>query len=107
MHSDEQAALLHSTMARTMEADLFDEKRFSDLTVKLANGVAINVHKIVLCRKNEYFNSLCGPDSRFAVSHYMDQLFKHSTMLTYMLIHRKATSPPSSSKTTTRAHWKA
>lgn len=54
-----------------MEAELYDEKKFSDLTIQLANGVAISVHKIVLCRKNEYFNSMCGPESRFAVSHWL------------------------------------
>lgn len=52
-----------------MEAELYDDKRFSDFSIQLANGVTINVHKIVLCRKNEYFNSMCGPESRFAVSH--------------------------------------
>ncbi|KAM0712234.1 hypothetical protein Q7P37_011328 [Cladosporium fusiforme] len=47
-------------------ASLYNQERFSDLTLKLSNGVAIKVHKVILCSKSEYFNMLCGPESRFA-----------------------------------------
>jgi hypothetical protein len=46
----------------------FDEGTYSDLTVKLSDGAEIKVQKIIVCRANEYFRKLCGPDSRFAVS---------------------------------------
>jgi hypothetical protein len=43
-------------------AALFDSEKYSDLKIRLSSGKLISVHKIV------YFDSLCGPDSRFAVS---------------------------------------
>jgi len=46
----------------------FDEATFSDLTVRLSDGTEIKVQKIIVCRANEYFRKLCGPDSHFAVS---------------------------------------
>lgn len=46
----------------------FDEGTYSDLTIKLSDGTDIKVHKVIICRMNEYFRKLCGPGSRFAVS---------------------------------------
>lgn len=46
---------------------LFDSEKYSDLKIRLSSGKLISVHKIVVCRNIEYFDSLCGPDSRFAV----------------------------------------
>lgn len=46
---------------------LYNQESFSDLTLKLSNGATIKVHKAVICSQNEYFNKLCGPESRFAV----------------------------------------
>jgi hypothetical protein len=46
----------------------FDEGKHSDLTVKLSDGAEIKVHKIIVCRANEYFRKLCGTESHFAVS---------------------------------------
>lgn len=45
-------------------------KAYSDLDTKLADGRVIHCHKIVLCEcpKTDYFRTLCGPDSHFAVS---------------------------------------
>lgn len=45
----------------------FDEKTYSDLTIKLSNGTEVSVHKAIVCRGNTYFRKLCGPDSHFAV----------------------------------------
>jgi hypothetical protein len=46
---------------------LFDSEKYSDLKIRLSSGKLISVHKIVVCRNIEYFDSLCGPDSHFAV----------------------------------------
>ena len=48
--------------------ELFNVERFSDLKIKLSGGKLLSVHKVVVCRKIEYFDHLCGPNSRFAVS---------------------------------------
>lgn len=48
--------------------ELFNSKRFSDLKIKLSDGKLLSVHKVVVCRRIEYFDHLCGPNSRFAVS---------------------------------------
>ncbi|KAM0692842.1 hypothetical protein Q7P36_007399 [Cladosporium allicinum] len=47
---------------------LFNSERYSDLKIKLSSGKLISVHKIVVCRNIEYFDHLCGPDSRFSES---------------------------------------
>jgi hypothetical protein len=47
---------------------LFNSERYSDLKIRLSSGKLISVHKIIVCRNIEYFDSLCGPESRFAVS---------------------------------------
>jgi hypothetical protein len=48
----------------------FDEATYSDLTVRLSDGTEIKVHKVIVCRANDYFRKLCGPESHFAVSSY-------------------------------------
>ena len=45
----------------------YNSPKWSDLTVRLSDGRGINVHKMVLCTRNEYFNKLCGLESRFTV----------------------------------------
>jgi hypothetical protein len=47
---------------------LFNNERFSDLKIKLSDCKLLSVHKVVVCRRIEYFDHLCGPNSRFAVS---------------------------------------
>lgn len=47
----------------------FDEDTYSDLKIKLSNGNEIKVHKAIVCRANEYFRKLCGPESHFAVGY--------------------------------------
>lgn len=37
--------------------DYFDDPTLSDLTIRLSDRT-VHVHRIVLCRKSEYFNSL-------------------------------------------------
>lgn len=37
--------------------DYFDDPTFSDLTIRLSDR-SIHVHRIVLCRKSKYFNSM-------------------------------------------------
>jgi hypothetical protein len=37
--------------------DYFDDPTLSDLTIRLSDR-SIHVHRIVLCRKSEYFNSM-------------------------------------------------
>lgn len=77
--------------------ELYNAASFSDVEVKRANGTTIRAHKIVLCRNNEYFNSMCGPDSRFVVSNNpTPRLFMSLTVST-----RNATKRASSSKKTT------
>ena len=46
----------------------YNNPKWSDLTIKLSNGQSICVHEMVLCSRNEYFNKLCGLESKFAVS---------------------------------------
>lgn len=46
----------------------YNSSRWSDLTIWLSNGRGIFVHKMVLCSRNEYFNKLCGLESRYTVS---------------------------------------
>lgn len=46
----------------------FNEGTYSDLTIKLSDGTDVKVHKIIVCRVNEYFRKLCGSESHFAVS---------------------------------------
>lgn len=37
--------------------DYFDNPAFSDLTIRLSDRV-VHVHRIVLCRRSEYFETL-------------------------------------------------
>lgn len=46
----------------------YNEAEFSDLTIKLSNGTEVKVHKLVICKANDYFRKMCGPTSQFAVS---------------------------------------
>lgn len=46
---------------------LYNQERFSDLTLQLTDGTTIKVHKTIICTKNKYFDMMCGPDSHFAV----------------------------------------
>jgi hypothetical protein len=57
---------------------LFDSEKYSDLKIRLSSGKLISVHKIVVCRNIEYFDSLCGPDSHFAVSIALELSPKHA-----------------------------
>jgi hypothetical protein len=36
----------------------FDDPAFSDLTLQLSDGKKIHVHRVVLCRRSEYFSKL-------------------------------------------------
>jgi hypothetical protein len=40
---------------------------YSDLTLRLSDGREIKVHKLVICKQNEYFRKLCGVTSSFKV----------------------------------------
>jgi hypothetical protein len=46
----------------------YNSPKWSDLSIRLSSGRSVHVHKMVLCSRNEYFNKLCGLESRFAVS---------------------------------------
>lgn len=47
----------------------FNSPSHSNITIKLSDGSEVKVLKFLLCRDNEYFRKLCGPDSQFAVNH--------------------------------------
>jgi hypothetical protein len=85
--------------------ELFDSERYSDLKVRLSSGKLISVHKIIVCRNIEYFDSLCGPESRFAVSTTPDPdlLEPSHTSLTVLSTRRRASSRSSSSRMTVQS----
>jgi hypothetical protein len=60
----------------------FDEGIHLDLTIKLEHGIEIKVHKAIVCRANEYFGKLCGPDSHFALGTFIPGIAER-----YMLTH--------------------
>jgi len=45
----------------------FDDPDYADVVIVLDDGSRINAHKIVLCKRSEYFRMLCGQGSQFAV----------------------------------------
>jgi hypothetical protein len=49
-------------------SDWYNDAEYSDLTLKLSDGREITVHKLVICKQNEYFRKLCGATSSFKVS---------------------------------------
>jgi len=52
----------------TPSAGWYDDAEYSDLTLKLSDGREVKVHKLVICKQNEYFRKLCGATSSFKVS---------------------------------------
>lgn len=42
---------------RKLFKDHFDDPAFSDITLQLSNR-SVNVHRVVLCRRSEYFTKL-------------------------------------------------
>lgn len=57
----------------------YEKPEYSDLTIELSDGYEIPAHRIILCRRNEYFNALFGSKSQFAVSMYVNQaVFKNA-----------------------------
>lgn len=55
-------------------SDWYNNPEFSDLCLQLKDGREIKVHKLVLCTRNKYFNTMCGPSSAFAVSSNYESL---------------------------------
>lgn len=53
-------------------ASLFNHATWSDLTLELANGEAIRVHKNILSIANGYFESLCKSLNLSSVSSSSD-----------------------------------
>lgn len=64
---------------------LYNQESFSDLTLKLGNGATIKVHKTVICSQNEYFNKLCGPESRFAVRTTKQRVLPETSLTVILL----------------------
>jgi hypothetical protein len=59
---------LDTAKMTTPSSGWFNDADFSDLTLKLSDDREIKVHKLVICKQNEYFRKLCGPTSSFKVS---------------------------------------
>lgn len=51
----------------------YNDSDYSDLTLKLKDDREIKVHKVVICKSNEFFRGLCGVGSSFAVCAYHDE----------------------------------
>jgi len=78
--------------------DMFEKPEYSDLTIRLNGGKELHVHKFTVCARNDYFLKLCGPDSHFAVS-FIERRTRKANLTHFF---RKASSAPSSSRTTTK-----
>lgn len=66
----------------TPSAGWFNDAEYSDLTLKLSDGREVKVHKLVICKQNEYFRKLCGTASSFKVSSCASLLGVQAQMLT-------------------------
>lgn len=60
---------------------LFNQQKYSDLTIELGDSSHRYVHKAILSNANEYFAKLCDPDSGFAVNSSPTEW--HPTILKY------------------------
>ena len=76
----------------------FDDPIFSDLTIRLSDR-SINTHRIVLCRKSEYFRTLLT--GHFKVGSELRCMFMKSGLTR----NRSVTRRKSSSTKTTQRQW--
>lgn len=51
----------------TTPSGWYNDAEYSDLTLKLSDGREVKVHKLVICKRNEYIRKLCGATSSFKV----------------------------------------
>lgn len=58
----------HQSNTKMSSTGWYNNAAYSDTRLKLRDGRQIAVHKLVLCTRNKYFNSLCGSASSFVVS---------------------------------------